>query len=154
MAFEFLSPDRLTDGVVDLVIESREPADPEKGHAPMYRYRIELHGSGDPVGQLRFRVGHTPLLEMAGHLGYQVEEAHRGHGYAERACRLVRSVALAHGFDRLRITLEPSNAASRRTVEKLGAEYRDTVELPADHPMFREDRQRLRRYDWTIRSSR
>lgn len=153
MAFELTDLDRLSDGVVDLVVEEREPADPTRGYVPCYHYRIFPHGSALRVGEIRLRVGRVethPTLLTAGHIGYEVDEAHRGHGYAARACALLAPVALAHGLRRLVITCDPDNAPSRRTCERVGAVLVGVFDVPPDHPMYQKGRRKVCRYVWSL----
>jgi predicted acetyltransferase len=156
VTFEFRGWETLTDGVIDLVVERCEPADPARGHTPCYHFRISRHGATTPVGTIRLRVGSVdayPLLLFSGHVGYEIEETYRGHGYAGRACRLLRPVALAHGLDRLTITCSPTNAASRRTLERLGATLVGVFPLAPDHPVYREDRRSVCRFEWSLTGS-
>jgi predicted acetyltransferase len=150
MEFEFLDPGVLSDGGLDVVVEKTEPADPGRGYVPAYHFALAVHGSKEKVGEIRLRVGNVPSLEISGHVGYGVDEAHRGHGYAARACRLIAPVALAHGLDRLIITCDPANVASRKTCERLGAALVGEFDVPPDHPMFKEGRRRVLRYVWTL----
>ncbi len=151
--FEFRAWGPLTDGVIDLLVDRCEPEDPDRGHTPCYHFRIARHEDATPVGSLRLRVGTVeayPLLLFAGHVGYEIDGAHRGHGYAGRACRLLRPVALAHGLDRLILTCSPTNLASRRTLERLGATLVGVFELAPDHPVYREDRRSVCRFEWWL----
>ncbi len=142
--------DFLTDGVIDLVLEKKKPADPSKGHVPEYDYRVALHGSREKVGEIRLRVGNVPALLTAGHIGYEIVEAHRGHHYAARACRLVGLVARAHGLSPVIITCDPDNTASRRTCERIGATFRGVYDVPVDHEMYQKGVRRVSRYEWTV----
>jgi predicted acetyltransferase len=156
MPFRFRRFERLTDGVVDLVLERQEPADPARGHVPCYYYRIVDHESRTPVGTIRLRVGpvsRTPSLLTSGHVGYEVDEARRGYGYAARGCALLAPVARAHGLRRVVITCDPENLASRRTCERLGAAFVGIFDVPTDHPMFQKGRRRVCRYVWTLGAS-
>jgi predicted acetyltransferase len=156
VTFEFRGWETLTDGDIDLHVERCEPADPAKGDTPCYHFRISRHGSTVPVGAIRLRIGRVedhPVLLFSGHIGYEIDESSRGHGYAGRACRLVRPVALAHGLDRLVITCSPTNAPSRRTLERLGARFVGVYELTPDHPVYREDRRAVCRFEWDLSGS-
>jgi tagatose 1,6-diphosphate aldolase len=80
-----------------------------------------------------------------GHIGYAVDLEHRGHHYAERACRLVLALAKAHGLDTIWITCNPDNVPSRRTCERLDATLVEIVRLPEDSDMYQEgDREKCR----------
>lgn len=98
------------------------------------------------AGALGLRLGHDTNLELyLGHLGYHVLPPARGHHYAERACRLVLPLARRHGFKELWITTNPDNTPSRRTIENLGAEWVDLVDVPPENPLYAQgDRQKFR----------
>jgi tagatose 1,6-diphosphate aldolase len=99
-------------------------------------------GVGEPplpairiVGGIGLRIGTSAEIEMySGNIGYHVYPPARGRHFAERACRLVLPLARRHGMERLWITCNPENAASRRTCERLGARLVDIVTIPGDHP--------------------
>lgn len=153
--FEFREFGRLTDGVVELRVEAKDPADPGKDLVPCYRFAVARAGSTAKIGEVRLRVGRveaTPSLLTSGQVGYEIDEAYRGHGYAARACALLRPVAVAHGFDALVITCDPANTPSRRTLERLGAELVGTFDVPVDHEMYRKGRRKVCRYVWRLGS--
>ena len=150
MAFEFTDLDLLTDGTIDLRVEQKVPADPSRGHVPAYHYAIARHGSSERIGAIRLRIGHVPALLTAGHIGYEIEEGHRGHHFAARACLLLARVARAHRLGRVIITCDPENIASRRTCERIGASFRGIYDVPADHEMYRQGVRKVCRYEWTV----
>jgi tagatose 1,6-diphosphate aldolase len=153
--FQFGNFDYLTDYEVALVIHEKTPADPSKGYVPCYHYDIALHGSTQIIGALRFRVGTTDQLFYPGHIGYEIEEDYRGNHYAEKACRLLRPVALFHGLKALTITCRPDNTPSRRTIERLGGVLLGTFQISPIHPMYSEylaagHKPITLRYEWTL----
>jgi tagatose 1,6-diphosphate aldolase len=102
--------------------------------------------TSEQVGRISLRIGDTDHLRLyAGHIGYAVERRHRGNHYAERSCRLLLPLARAHGMRELWITCNPDNHASRRTLERLGAELVEIVEVPPQNPLYqRGERQKCR----------
>src|SRR6185436_3219193 len=98
------------------------------------------------AGSIGLRIGDTEDLRMyLGHMGYNVYPAARGHHYAERACRLLLPFANRHGLKEIWITCNPENTASRRTCERLGAVFVDTIRLPSNHLLHqRGERQKCR----------
>jgi predicted acetyltransferase len=111
-------PGLLSDGVVQLRLRETTPAFPEKGWVPAYHFTIVRETSGEPVGMLSLRIGSSDALRLyAGHVGYAIDEAHRGHRYAVRALTLVAPLAWQNGIVPLWITCNPENHASRRTCE-------------------------------------
>jgi predicted acetyltransferase len=85
------------------------------------------------LGTINLRIGSTPHLERyAGHIGYGVHPAFRGHHYASRSVKLLLPVARTLGIDPLWITCDPDNVASRRSLEIAGAEMIEIVDVPED----------------------
>jgi predicted acetyltransferase len=85
------------------------------------------------LGTINLRIGSTPHLERdAGHIGYGVHPAFRGHHYASRSVKLLLPVARTLGIDPLWITCDPDNVASRRSLEIAGAEMVEIVDVPED----------------------
>jgi len=92
--------------------------------------------AGQHIGRIRLRVGwNDDIIKFAGQIGYAVEPAFRGRRYAERACRLILPLARRHGLEQLWITCQPDNLASRRTLERLGAECAGIVDVPVGYPL-------------------
>jgi tagatose 1,6-diphosphate aldolase len=108
---------------------------------------MKREGVGEAVGRVSLRVGNTDFLRLyAGHIGYDVAEAHRGNRFAARAVALLVPLARRHGLEELWITCNPENTASWRTCEILGAEYVETVPTPEDTEMFKRGSTHKRRY--------
>lgn len=133
--FTFLNTDDLRDEVIQLRLREAAPADPVKGYVPAYRFDICLL-DGEKVGVCDLRVGHTMGLFFGGNIGYGVEEAHRGHHYAARACRLLFQLAARHGMEYVYITCNPENTASSRTCQLAGCALVCTVPLPEDNDIY------------------
>ncbi len=119
----------------------RQLGEPSMGRVPAYHFWMLLDtpmGTPPPiriVGGLGLRIGNNAEIERySGNIGYHVYPTARGNRFAERACRLVFPLARRHGMERLWITCNPDNLASRRTCERLGAKLIDTVSIPRDHP--------------------
>jgi len=136
MAFEFLQPGVLADEHLQLRLLATEPAEQSLWKAPTYRFEIQRVGTNERVGRINLRIGESTLLtHYTGHIGYGIDESHRGHHFAERACRILLSFAARHGMKTIYITCSPDNIASRRTLERLGAEFEETVPVPDDYPL-------------------
>ena len=119
--------------------DGRQPPDPNADRVPVYHFWMRWTPRVDRaaiVGGLSLRIGETPdIVRHIGHVGYNVYPPARGHRFAERAVRLVLPLARLHRMNHLWITANPEDAASRRTIERLGAEFVDTVELPTTHAL-------------------
>ena len=138
--------DTLSDGKLTLrIIEKREGGGAE---LPFYYYDICVDGVA--VGKISIRVGGNFHTYYNGNIGYEVDEPHRGHGYAQAACRMVLPVARYHGMAALYLTCAEGNIASRRTIEHLGAEFLETCPVPREYFAWREGMERQRIYRLAI----
>ncbi len=145
-SFQFMKPGRLVDGDLRLVLVKAHPANPEKGHAPWYQFDMRKVGGKTRIGRISLRVGSIRKLRCPGHVGYEVHKRYRGHRYAARACRLLLSLAAAHGLKALWINCDPKNTASARTLELAGGKYVETIRIPKSHEMYSRGGRYLRRY--------
>ncbi len=142
------APETLSSGNVTLRFVRIMPGDTSRGFVPWYHLRI-VTPDGSDAGHINFRVGDTEHVRLAaGHIGFEVHELFRGHGYALQACRalapFVRSVSGS-----ITVTCDPDNIASRRTLEKLGATFIDEVDVPRGDPHYERGSRRKLRYRWT-----
>ena len=145
--FRFLDPGSPSDGELQLQLVALKPADPLKNWVPAYEFEMRVPGSGGPVGKISLRARSTVFLEMyGGQIGYTVEPPHRGRHYAERAVRLLIPFIRRHGLKAVWITCNPENRASRRTCERLGAQFVEIVDLPPDCDMYLRGERRKCRY--------
>jgi predicted acetyltransferase len=100
---------------------------------PTYFFRMMSIDRAEEIGTINLRIGSSPHIERyAGHIGYGVNPAHRGHHYAARSLQLLLPFARSLGIDPLWITCDPDNVASRRSLELAGAELMEIVEVPED----------------------
>jgi RimJ/RimL family protein N-acetyltransferase len=157
--------------------EGHQAGEAVGGRVPAYHFWMRLHaapqiagdnagattiprwangraGSPPPLqiaGGIGLRIGQTPDIELyLGNIGYNVQPFARGNHYAERACRLLKPLALAHGIRPLWITCNPDNIPSRRTCERLGCVAVETLQLPLGHALrVRGDREKIR-FRWDI----
>lgn len=136
---------------IDVVVDEQSPGDPIKGWVPAFHLSIRRKDDNAIVGQIRARIGYTDsLVKYAGHIGYGVEEAFRGHRYAAQGCNLIREIFAAHGMDVVWITNNPHNWASRRTCEILGCTLVEIVDIPPDHDMYAKGERQACRYRWIV----
>jgi predicted acetyltransferase len=100
---------------------------------PTYFFQMLSQYSEDELGTINLRVGSNAHIERyAGHIGYGVHPAHRGHHYAARSLTLLVPLAHKLKIDPLWITCDPDNMASRRSLEIAGAEFVEIVQVPKD----------------------
>jgi tagatose 1,6-diphosphate aldolase len=123
------------------------PAEPSRGFVPYYHFRVLL-ADGSDAGHVNFRVGDNEHVRFyAGHIGFEIHEAFRGHGYALQACRAIAPF-VASIYDAVTITCDPENHPSRRTIERLGAKFVDEVPIPPHDPHYERGSRRKKRYEW------
>jgi predicted acetyltransferase len=107
----------------------RDPATAFLAAAPEYRFAIHRRAGGQRVGRIHMRVTDDPgIVEVLGHMGYAVDEAHRRQGYAVRAIRLLIGLAARLGQSTLWVLIEPENIASCRAIERAGFHLVDEVD--------------------------
>ena len=128
----------------DIALRIRERAEAGRVQLPFYYYDILADGS--PVGKISIRIGDNFHTYYNGHIGYEVDEGARGHGYARRACELVLDVARFHGMTRLYITCAEDNAPSWHTIERLGGRLLEICEVPREYFAWYEGIPRHRIY--------
>ncbi len=133
--FQFLDPGVLHDGELELVLTECQQADSSIWGVPAYIFHICRQPPGEKMGHISFRIGDRWNMKYAGEIGYVIDERFRGNHYAERSCRLLLPFVRQHGLVKLWITCGPDNLASRRTLERLGAELVEVVDVPAQYPM-------------------
>src|SRR5690242_4388170 len=79
------------------------------------------------VGRLMLRhFLNDRLRQTGGHIGYVVVPAYRRRGIATEMLRLALPLARQRGLDRVLITCDETNTASRRVAEKCGGIYEGT----------------------------
>lgn len=143
--FQFLDTSHLADNELELALVETKPGDPAREWLPAYIFEMRIQGQ--KAGGIDIRIGNTHGIVMyGGHIGYNVNPEYRGHHYAERACRLLLTLAKAHNLTTIWITCNPDNMPSRRTCERLGATLVEIIDLPEDNDMYQEGERQKCRY--------
>ncbi|MCL2573478.1 MAG: GNAT family N-acetyltransferase [Defluviitaleaceae bacterium] len=138
----------LTDGIIWLLCREKITEISEKSKVPGYLFDIQI---GDmPIGNTLLRVGYTEELYYSGQIGYGINEACRGNGYAMRACRLIARVARYHKMKKLIISNDIANIASQRVCEKLGARLVRTANIPRWHHEYSEGFRHMNIFEWDL----
>jgi len=145
---DFIDVPELSDGVIYLDCIEKNPAIPEKKWVPGYTFNICK--DGETIGGINLRIGYTTSLYYGGQIGYDIDEDHRGNGYAGCACRLLLPIAKAHGMEKLLITNNQPNTASKRVCEKLGARLVRVARLPEWHDLYKEGQRYQNIYEWDV----
>jgi predicted acetyltransferase len=148
--FQFLKFNDLKDDEIKLVLKSQDLPDYEKGIIPRYGFSIIHINDNEDIGVIYFAVDNTRRQYLRGHLSYGVSPNYSGHNYAMKACKLIKQVALAHGFKRLFIGSGYDNIASRKTIEKLGATLITINDVPDDEIMQNLHTEKIDMYVWDI----
>lgn len=118
------------DGEIELFLAQQNVRDAACGVDDGYVFDIHLCRGGRYAGYVSLRIGESPALYYLGHIGYRVEEACRGHGYAARAVRLLGPWFSQHRLRTVVITNNPENGPSRATCLKLGCILESIVPVP------------------------
>lgn len=128
----------LTEGDrIDLKIEHIRQASSSNSYVPSEIYGIYRHGESRKIGECDLRIGMNEELYYAGNIGYRIYEAYRGHGYALDAAKTLMEIAKTrHGMSELILTCSPDNIPSRKTLEKLGGELIETIDVPSWHWLY------------------
>lgn len=148
--FKFLEFNDLKNDEIKLVLKSQDLPDYEKGILPRYGFSIIHINDNEDIGVIYFAVDNTRRQYLRGHLSYGVSPDYSGHNYAMKACKLIKQVALAHGFKRLFIGSGYDNIASRKTIEKLGATLITINDVPDDEIIQNLHTEKIDMYVWDI----
>jgi predicted acetyltransferase len=146
------NPPRLQSEELKLILEKTTSANPQKGYVPAYSFGIQKVADQERVGHMNLRIGSTDHVIMyAGHIGFGIDENHRGNSYAFKACVILKDLAISF-YDSVILTCNPHNIASIKTIEKLGAKFIEEVEIPVGNPIrdIRGETHK-RRYEWTLK---
>ena len=145
---DFIDFEKLSDGEIELFCVAKKPAIPEKKWVPAYDF--EIRKNNNRAGRINLRIGYTDGLYYGGHIGYSVDEQHRGHGYAEKACRLLTPIIKAHGMNKVLITNNHTNIASKRTCEKIGAKLIRIAPIPEWHDLYKDGQRFENIFEWSV----
>lgn len=140
-------PQVLQSGPVQLHFDKAVPGDESRGLVPFFHFKIQGQ-AGTVVGHLNFRVGDTPHVTLcAGHVGFEILPEFRGHAYSYHACHAI-APWIRRYYKEVVLTADPANGASRRIIEKLGADLLEEIEVPTVDPAYSGGARRKCRYAW------
>lgn len=85
------------------------------------------------IGRLELRHElNDHLLEVGGHIGYSIRPTRRQMGYGNQILELGLAKAHQAGIDRVLLTCDPDNVASRKIIEKNGGQFENRVDVVRD----------------------
>jgi tagatose 1,6-diphosphate aldolase len=86
--------------------------------------------SESTMGQLSLRLGYTEnVVRYRGNIGFSVSERFRGKALAARSCLLLLPILKTIKLSPIWITCNVGNEASRKSIERTGADYVETVKI-------------------------
>lgn len=138
------------DDQIELVLSNQDVSDAECGIDDGYLFTIYLRHTREYVGYVSLRLGESPGLYYLGHIGYRIEEEHRGHGYAAQACRLMLPLMRQLRLGSAVITANVENAASRKTAENLGCVLERIAPVPPAYRALCAGATQKCRYIWRM----
>ncbi|HWO07164.1 MAG TPA: GNAT family N-acetyltransferase [Candidatus Paceibacterota bacterium] len=84
------------------------------------------------IGSVNIRHRLTEYLRtLGGHIGYDIRPSKRGRGYGTKILELALPKARELGIERVLVTCDATNVASRKIIEKNGGVLKNSVPNPA-----------------------
>lgn len=139
-----------SDEEIALVLTGEDVRDAENGIEDGYTFSIYRSGTRHYLGYVSIRLGESPGLYYLGHIGYRIEERERGHGYAEKACRLLLPLLRRLHLGSVVITNNVENVASRKTCEHLGCVLERIADVPPEYRALCAGARQKCRYIWRM----
>lgn len=100
-------------------------------------YSIHLIEGYRKIGEIDLRLTMNDYMYYYGHLGYHIIEKYRGNHYATEACVIIKMLAKTYfNLNELIVTCNPDNYASIKTIERIGGEFIECVNVPEDHDLY------------------
>ncbi len=110
------------------------------------RFDIYLHGTDENVGRIWFDENEnfeSDRIKYYGNVGYWIKEEHQGHRYALKALYLIKKIMLEDDVKTMLFSILPKNKPSRITVEKFGARIICHRDIPVNHELYKEGKERI-----------
>ncbi|WP_058302161.1 GNAT family N-acetyltransferase [Gorillibacterium timonense] len=128
-------------GYIQKLIEDRQGCE---GWVPTNTFWL-TNTSGEIAGVVRIRMSleHDYVKKYAGHIGYDIAPLSRKKGYGFTLLKLALEKAKRLQFDKVLLTCDDDNVASRRIIEKNKGIFESTI-------MLNEKNKVLRRYWITL----
>lgn len=141
----------MSDEEIDVIIKELKNGDSEKGRVPEYKFKILLHNTDVEIGHINLRLGNSEKAEnYIGHVGYGINEEYRGKKYAAKACNIIKNVIKDNSLNKVIITCNPDNFASRSICESIGAKLIEIIDIPTSSDAYSKTEPQKCRYEWII----
>lgn len=93
-----------------------------EGYVPQTEFWLVDNGEYIGHSKVRQRLNEH-LLQIGGHIGYDIRPSKRGRGYGNKILELALVKAREMGIGRARITCDVTNEPSRKIIERNGGEF-------------------------------
>ena len=121
------------DSYVERCRESAEGKNLPKGYVPETEYWL-VEGR-EFIGRINIRhMLNQHLLEIGGHIGYDIRPSERGKGYGKKILALALPNAKELGIDRVLVTCDETNVGSRKIIEANRGVFEDKRPNPEGGP--------------------
>ncbi|WP_269053409.1 GNAT family N-acetyltransferase [Sporosarcina sp. G11-34] len=104
--------------------EMSEALNLEPQYVPQTIYWLYANGKPVGYGKLRHYLSQN-LLQHGGHIGYVISPINRGKGYAKKLLKELLQKAKEKGIDRVLLTCDVSNMASRKVIESNNGQLKE-----------------------------
>jgi predicted acetyltransferase len=78
---------------------------------------------------LRFDLAEAPELRDLGHIGYDIRPSAEGHGWGRRLLSLTLEKAVEYRMEKVLLTCDSNNLASKRIIEACGGVFEKSVPI-------------------------
>ncbi len=103
------------------------------------------------IGRIVFRLGTLEDHRYDGHVGYTIDPEFQGKNKSLEACKLLKKLMVEAGYEKVILTCDPDNVASRKIIAKLGAEHLETAPVPKSlKKFFNRDEKVKEIYLWRL----
>lgn len=109
-------------------LAAKDPLNAPPGELPYEDFWLM---EGDQwIGKLTLRTTiNARYLHAGGHIGYEIRPSKRGQGYGTKLLRMGLEMARARGLQRVLLTCDETNIASRKVIENNGGQLENAVEV-------------------------
>ncbi len=109
-----------------------DPAHVAPGNVPESFFWLIERASNDVVGRssIRHALSDEPSLRDIGHIGYDIRPSKQRRGYGNAILGLTLIEARRFGMDRVLLTCNATNLASKRIIEHWGGVFERSAPLP------------------------